>query len=193
MESLIKFKGIKDLNYIVASGATTDAPVLASWFSLPNATYIIENGILIPKPMINYNEFFNLLEQQGTFEKALKAITPLLAKSIPLVRFPGTEVFSASKLDNSVAIINKVNNFAAIVDNKEFTIQDKIALIVYPQVVSAPIYLNNDKPIEVIFMDPSSSPFLGNLKVKNINNLFYVVFTHKLLPFITSNIFILIN
>lgn len=169
----LKFKGIKDLNYIVASGATTDAPVLASWFSLPNATYIIENGILIPKPMINYNEFFNLLEQQGTFEKALKAITPPLAKSIPLVRFPGTEVFSASKLDNSVAIINKVNNFAALVDNKEFTIQDKIALIVYPQVVSAPINLNNDKPIEVIFMDPSSSPFLGNLKVKNINNLFY--------------------
>lgn len=169
----LKFKGFKDLNYIVASGATTDAPVFNAWLNPANKTYIVENAILVPEPMINFNEFFNLLEQQGTFEKALKAITAPLAKNIPLVRFPGTEVFSASKIDNSVAIITNVNNLAALIDNKEFNVQDKIALIVYPRVVPMNINFNNEKPIELIFMDPSSAHYFGYLKVKNINSLFY--------------------
>ena len=166
----VKFKGIKDLHYIVVNGSTTDATVGGELFP-PDAPLGIYKEIFMPLPALDYEEFFTLLDQE-MLEKALKTITRPFSKNIPLIRFPGTEWFAASALDN-VFVLSNVKNLAALIDSKEFKIKDKIALLIYPQTVVAPIHLDNEKPIEMIFMEPSSTHYLAQVTLKNFNNFFF--------------------
>lgn len=169
------FKGLKELSFPVASGSTTDLAVTATWLHIFRMKpYRRINGYVVPALSIHFNDFFNSLESQQPFEKALPFVSAPMAKNIPLIRFPGTDWFAWTDLNKKVVAITKTNLAAHLIDQKDYHIAPpKEAVLIYPEIIPTKIYLKNNTPgpLEIILMANFNSRYLKKIEVENLVNL----------------------
>ena len=167
------FDVLNKLNYTIVSGATTDLPVAVNWLDPRyQKPYILSSGYYIPEPEVRFGDFFRAAENKEPIDKTISYLTTTNAKNIPLVRLPGSPAFSPTDLNKKVFIISRAKALSAFVDNKIFDIpSDKIAVLIAPEMVLAPIILHNKttNPLEFIALSPAKYHYFTQVSVDNFH------------------------
>lgn len=171
------------MKYIIAVGAVSDSEVSEIYqiAALGGSSLILKNGKIITKPTVDYVSFFAALENRDSFDlrNVLKNVTNFSVdvRSLPHIRFPGTEYFSVTDIDTSVLIVTKVKNYQKTVDGLIFDGSNKKAIVIVPSVMTVPLRVRHEearggqmfKPIEFVFLAPDKKHFLSEIQIDNLN------------------------
>ena len=131
------------LHYIIGSVGTADTPVNVvfykdePWLSIQKE----DQEIFSPPMPVDFNNYFELLEKHKPFDDVLRTVASPsnFRYGYPVIRFPGTNWFSAVDIDHKILILTRVKSLASLVEKKEIEIKNKEAVLLYESFVGAPV------------------------------------------------------